>query len=791
MPKASPIQYSFNTGELSPTLEGRTDLNKYSSGCRTLENFIPMVQGPARRRSGTYFVEEIKNSANRSWLLRFEFSESQAYILEFGDQYIRFYTNYGQVQTGSVSNWISSTTYAVGDLVNNVSTNIKYYCKVAHVSVPFGVGTFATDLAAGYWHALTGTTYEIPSPYTAADLTNSNNTLKLRTVQSADVIYIVHPSYAPKKLSRYSATRWILEDINFLGGPFEDVDPDEAITVYASAQTGTGITLTASSALFASTDVGSTFLLEQKSVDGITQWEVGKSISSGARRRSDGKTYEALNSATTGTVKPIHSIGAVYDGDSGVQWQFRDPGYGYVKITGFTNSTTVTVDVVSRLPSGAVGSGNATNRWAFSRWSSVRGWPSQVAFFRERLVFASGQKIDMSVAADYENFADRDESGQVVADMAIAIEVSSDQVNKIEWLAASDGLLIGTAGGEFVAQEVTTDQPLGPDNVKIVPQSSYGSKSVIPVLVGESVLFVQRSGQKLRELVFDFANNGYKSSDLTVLSEHITYGGLVDICYQQEPHSIVWCVRSDGELLGFTFNREQDVLGWHRHPLGGDGIVECVETIPSPFGDQDDLWMIVRRTIDGQTKRYIEYLWPDFVDNNDIEDAFCVDCGLTYDSTAVSTISGLDHLEGKIVSILADGAAHPNRTVESGSVTLQRASSVVHVGLPYTSRLQTMRPEAGAGDGTAQGKTKRINKMVIRFLATVGAKAGPDVDHLDEIQFRSGSALMDAPVPLFTGDKIMEWPGGYDFDGYMIVEQDQPLPMTLVALMPQLQTQDR
>jgi hypothetical protein len=784
MPKASPIQYSFNTGELSPTLEGRTDLNKYSSGCRTLENFIPMVQGPARRRSGTYFVEEVKNSANRSWLLRFEFSESQAYILEFGDQYIRFYTNYGQVQTGSVTAWLTSTAYAVGDLRSNGGTN--YYCKVAHTS-----GTFSTDLAAGKWHTLTGTTYEIPSPYTAADLTNSNNTLKLRTVQSADVIYIVHPSYAPKKLSRYSATRWILEDINFLGGPFEDVDPDEAITVYASAQTGTGITLTASSALFASTDVGSTFLLEQKSVDGITQWEVGKSISSGARRRSDGKTYEALNSATTGTVKPIHSIGAVYDGDSGVQWQFRDPGYGYVKITGFTNSTTVTADVVSRLPSGAVGSGNATNRWAFSRWSSVRGWPSQVAFFRERLVFASGQKIDMSVAADYENFADRDESGQVVADMAIAIEVSSDQVNKIEWLAASDGLLIGTAGGEFVAQEVTTDQPLGPDNVKIVPQSSYGSKSVIPVLVGESVLFVQRSGQKLRELVFDFANNGYKSSDLTVLSEHITYGGLVDICYQQEPHSIVWCVRSDGELLGFTFNREQDVLGWHRHPLGGDGIVECVETIPSPFGDQDDLWMIVRRTIDGQTKRYIEYLWPDFVDNNDIEDAFCVDCGLTYDSTAVSTISGLDHLEGKIVSILADGAAHPNRTVESGSVTLQRASSVVHVGLPYTSRLQTMRPEAGAGDGTAQGKTKRINKMVIRFLATVGAKAGPDLDHLDEIQFRSGSALMDAPVPLFTGDKIMEWPGGYDFDGYMIVEQDQPLPMTLVALMPQLQTQDR
>lgn len=783
MPKAAPIQSSFNAGELSPILEGRVDLQKYSSGCKKLQNFIPLVQGPARRRSGTYFVEEVKDSADRTWLIPFEFSETQAYVLEFGDRYIRFYTNYGQVLAGTVSAWVTSTAYAVGDLASNSGT--KYYCTEAHTS-----GTFATDLAAGKWYALTGDVYEIPTPYTLSDLTASNGTIRLRWVQSADVVYIVHPNHPPKKLSRFGATRWTLTNIDFLGGPFEDIDPDSTITVYASAETGS-VTLTASANLFVASDVGSLFLMEQKSLDGIPQWEVNKTIAAADRRRSDGKTYEALTAGTTGTVKPIHSTGAVYDGDPGVQWQFRDPGYGWVKITGYTNATTVTATVVSRLPSGAVGSGNATNRWAFGKWSVGRGWPSQIAFFRERLCFATDQDIDLSVAGDYENFSDRDDGGQVVADQAISIEVASGQVNKVEWLAPSDGLLIGTAGAEFVLGEVTTDQPLGPDNVKITQQSTYGSRSVLPLQVGESVLFIQRAGQKLRELTYDFGQNGFKSSDLTVLAEHITFGGVTSMAYQQEPHSIIWLVKANGELIGFTFNREQDVLGWHRHILGGDGAVESVATIPSPFGDQDDLWMIVRRTIDGVTKRYIEYLWIDFDEDSSVEDAFFVDSGLTYDGSPVTTLSGLNHLEGEEVAILADGSTHPNRTVDSGSITLQREASVVHVGLPYDSILQTMRPEAGSSDGTAQGKTKRITDVIIRFLATIGAKAGPDENTLDEIQFRRGSDPMNAPPPVFTGDKEVEWPNGYDTDGFVVIKQEQPLPMTVVAIMPQLHTQDK
>jgi len=772
MPKASPIQTSFNAGEFSPAMEGRVDLDrKYPSACKQLIGFIPMIQGPARRRSGTRFVSEVKDSSDRTWLVRFEFAETDAYILEFGDQYIRFYTNHGQVLSG-------------------------------------------------------GSPYEISTPYTAANLVNANGTLALRMVQSGDVIYLVHPEFAPRKLSRFGPTNWTLTEVEFKAGPFLDIDPDTTTTVYASAQTGS-VTITASSGIFAATDVGSLFLLEEEDLSAIKPWASGQELSVGdgspganvlnILRRSDGKTYKCVTNdfapaaspakvIRTGGDRPVHTSGVAADGDGeplqpdnsdptvyrqGVDWEFQDPGYGWVEITAFTSATQVTATVISSLPLGVTTSSNTTNRWAFGRWSATRGWPDNVAFYRERLTFSTGQILNFSVAGDFENFAAKNESGEVAADQAITIEIASDTVNDVLWMMPSDGLLIGTAGGEFVCKELTTDEVFGPGNVKIAQQSTYGSRSVMPLQIGEGVVFVQRAGRKLREMQYEFASDGFKSIDLSVFAEHITYSGISDIVYQQEPHSIIWCSLNNGKLVGFTFNREQDVLGWHRHPIGGDGIVECMEVIPNPDGSQDDLWMIVRRTINGQTKRYIEYLEQDFTDESDIEDAFFVDSGLTYDGAPATTISGLGHLEGEEVSILVDGATHPRRTVTSGSVTLQRAGSKVQIGLPFETLLQTLRLEAGAADGTAQGKTKRITKVVVRFLATVGAQAGVNPADLDEIQFRSPSVPMDQAVPPFTGDKMVEWPGSYDFDGYMFISQPQPLPMTIVALMPQVITQDR
>lgn len=743
MPKVSPMQTSFAGGELGPQLEGRVDLEEYQVGVKRMENFIPTVQGPAVRRGGTRYVAGVKDHALRTWLVRFEFNVEQAYELEFGQHYIRFYADHGVVLDA-------------------------------------------------------GAPYEIASPYGSSDLTDANGNFRLRFVQSGDIIYICHPDYKPRKLSRLGATNWTLTEVDFRGGPFEDIDPDAATTIYASATTG-NVQLTASAPLFLPSHVGSLLYLERKLTDSTPQWEVGKSITAGAIRKSDGKFYQALNSATTGSWKPVHTEGAALDGDGGVQWQFLHPGYGYVKITDVLSPVTAFADVVKRLPDEVVGAGNPTTRWAFGEWSDANGWPTHVTFFKERLVFArsSDQRVWMSVTGDYENFSDRDSGGIVTADSAISIDVVSDQVNRIEWMVPADVLLIGTAGGEHAVRELTTNEPLGPANVTAVKLSEYGSAPVQPVRVGNSILFVQRAGRKIRELAYSpeaLSADGYGSIDLAILAPHLLPRGtwITQLAYQQEPHSIVWAVRSDGLLLGVRYNANRKAVAWSRHPLGGSGIVESIDVIPSPEGDMDDLWLIVRRTVDGQTRRYVEYLTPEWTSDDDAADRFYVDSGLTYEGAPATTISGLSHLEGMTVDVLVDGATHPQRTVSGGQITLARAGSVVQVGLPCPAKLQTLRINAGAADGTAQGKVKRIHRMAMRFLDTLGGKVGPSESDLEIIPFRQSGDPMDAPPPAFTGDKTdIAWPSGYETDAYVWYVNDQPLPATLVAVMPQLVTEDR
>lgn len=810
MPKASPIRSTFNAGELSPLLDGRTDVAKYNNGCRVLENFIPSVQGPAVRRGGTRYVAEVKASANRTWLARFEFSTAQAYVLEFGDQYLRFYTNHGQLQTGTVAAYSGATAYAIGDLA--ASGGVNYYCIAAT--------TGNAPPNATYWYPLTGTVYEIPTPYTAADLTDANDgTFRLSLAQTGDVLYIAHPSYPLRKLSRFSATKWTLAAVNLLNGPFKTQNTDRTVTVYASATSG-AVTLTASSALFTAAMVGGYVYLEPADLSSIKPWTAGEEFTTNplnTKRRSDGKTYNCTTNGTptagkawrTGGDKPVHTYGSAADGGGGAKigtnievegltWQFVDSGYGYAKITGFTSATSVSATVMgdNPLPAGVVGAGNATFRWAMGSFSGQEGYPSRVTFFRERLTLAKDQTLYFSVAADFENFAAKDDSGQIVADRAIQATISSDQVNLVQWLAPAQQLLIGTSGSEFSCSENSTSEPFAPGNLKIEQETNEGSRSVTPLRVGNAILMVQRSGRKLKELQFAIQQNGFQSQDLTVLSEHVTAGGIQQATWHKEPYLAVWLVRGDGQLLGFTYNKEQDTVGWHRHILGGafaggQAVVESVCTIAAPDRSRDELWVIVKRTINGATKRYVEYLEREYQAGDTQASCYYVDSGATYTGAPATTISGLSWLEGQTVQVLTDGAAHPDRVVSGGSISLQVSASTVQVGLGYVSTLQTNRIDAGAADGTAQGKTKRINKAVFRFLNTLGARVGPDASTLDTIEFRSGSNPMDAPPPLFTGDKLVEWPGGYDFDGYCMVRQSQPLPMTVVAIMPQVMTFDR
>lgn len=213
--------------------------------------------------------------------------------------------------------------------------------------------------------------------------------------------------------------------------------------------------------------------------------------------------------------------------------------------------------------------------------------------------------------------------------------------------------------------------------------------------------------------------------------------------------------------------------------------------MPSPDGSSDDLWVIVRRTINGQTRRYVEWLKPPLSDEDDQANAFYVDSGLSYDGTPVSTLSGLDHLEGQVVDVLVDGATHPQVTVQGGAVTLQRQGSVIHIGMPCPAKLASMRLNAGAADGTAQGKTQRVTNVVARLHRTLGGKLGPDENNLDELQFRRPSNAMDQAIPLYTGDtEPVPWKGGYSPTQRIWYVNDQPLPATVVALMPIVHTQD-
>lgn len=680
MPKASSIQSSFNAGELSPRLLGRVDLDKYRNGVEVLDNMIPLPHGPVASRGGTQYIEDGKTGTKKIRLVSFEFSTEQAYVLEFGDLYIRIFANKSKLMAGP----------------------------------------FAAEFAPEFD---TPEVIEIITPYTEAQL------FELQFTQSADVLYIAHKDHAPRTLTRTTVVDWAFALFDFTFGPYLDINADPLLTITPSATTGT-ITLTASAALFEEGHVGAL-------------WRVGTTLN------------------------------------------------GYVKITAFTSSLLVTADVIATLD----GTG-ATDDWSEGAWSPKNGFPRAVAFYEQRLCWAGTindpQTFWASVSADYVNYL----RGVNDAD-ALVYTIASEQVNAIQWLSPGDLLALGTTGGIHVASASSRDAGITPTDIRIVKRTGFGTNAIQPVRVADVAVFVQRGGEKVRQLEYAFESDSYSAPDLTLLSEHITRGGLVQLAYQQDPDSIIWSVRSDGVLVGMTYEKDQDIFGWHPQTLGGvsdaagaDAVVESVATIPGSDNiARDEVWVSVKRWVNGVQVRHIEVMTGGHEADGDVEDAFFVDSGLTYSGVSTTTLSGLDHLEGETIALLVNGATHPDKTVVGGSVTLDRATTKAHAGFYKNRDVGLLRVEAGSADGTAQGKIKRITNIVVRLYQSVGLLVGTSTDgQFDRIDFRDSSDLMDAPVPLFTGDKRQLVPKGYDRDGKLFFRQDQPLPFTLLAVMPDVKT---
>jgi hypothetical protein len=570
MASVNPIYESFNGGELSPILEGRVDFAKYKKGLKSCVNFIPLVQGPLTRRPGTKFTAEVKDSTKKTLLVEFEFSTVQAYVLEFGDQYVRFHRNHAQItQTAQnitgitkanpgVVTYSGSDTYANGDrvlisgVVGMTEVNNREF-TVANVNA--GANTFelsGVNTSAYTTYSSGGTVaeiYEVATPYLEADL------FEIQFAQSADVLYIAHPDYAPRKLSRTGHTSWTLTTIDFLDGPFLPTN-STTTTLTLSGTTGS-VTVTASAVTGINSDAG------------FASTDVGRLI----------------------------------------RWKDPANNWTWLTITAFTSTTVVTATVEGANAS----AGTATANWRLGVWSTTTGFPGAVTFHGDRLFWGgptnTPQRIDGSNVGDYENFKPSNAAGTVADDNAVGFTLNANEVNVIRWLMSDEkGLIAGTVGGEWIVRASNQNEALTPSNVQATQSTNYGCAALPPLRAGKAIIFAQRNGRKLRELAYVFQDDGMRAPDMTVAAEHITRGGIVDMTYQSQPQSIIWMARNDGTLLGFTYEREQEVLAWHRHILGGafstgQAVVESVASVPNPTGSADELWMVVKRTVDGVTRR--------------------------------------------------------------------------------------------------------------------------------------------------------------------------------------------
>ena len=753
MARVNFIRTALNAGELSPWVTGRPDLDKYGLALSKSVNAFPLIQGPAVKRGGFRYIGRTKGDG-KALLMQFIRSRKVAYVLEFGDGYIRFWTMRGQV------------VWEDGD----------------HKGEP----------------------YEISSPYSLANLFDDEGRPKLKSAQSGDIVYLACPDIPPFKLMFHGSNNWSLEVLNPKGGPWEDPNQDKYLTITANGNREGHLFLTASGPVFKPGHVGSLIRLENTNLDAIDPWMPEQSFDA-EYCRSDGKTYHRVDPwrgeyPHSGGVTPVHTKGSQWDGSGkkwlygdvdntvelGILWEFRDAGYGIAKITQYISETEVEAWVQGgyEMPDHLMG--NPTWLWQFGAWSDANIYPSCCAFFRERLVFAGGIRVWMSKSADFENFEDKT-FGETNTDNAVTAMIVTEQgIDSIADLLPLDMLVVLTGGGETTISESATSEPFGPDNVAVVQRSSFGSAPVRPLKVGASNMIVQSGGRKVREIEYSDIKGQWTAPDITVLAEHITSPMLLDCAGQQEPYSLGWYVRSDGVLCVVTRDKSQNVFAWHRHELGAPAFVEAVECIPSHDSANDEVYIVARLDMGNNTiRRFVCVLDPILPAGGDIKDSFYVDCGKTVISAEpILEIPTLEHLEGLEVAILADGGTHENQIVKDGKITLQFSAKKIQVGLGYEYFIETMPLEGGAQNGSSQAACKQIVKTVARVLESSGGWLGQtSSDRWQVIYARDASADMDNPVWLLSDDIEVPWPGGWDKNGRIAVKHDSPTPFNLLNLI--------
>ncbi len=750
---------AFNAGELSRKIDGRSDLEMYKTGCRDLDNFYVLFGGGVERRSGTEFVAKTKGTASsgssngdkKVKLIPFDFSADTNYIVEVGVGYIRVYNSDGsQVSDSSISGTV---------------------------------------------------------PYSEADLDT------IQFIRRFDTLILTHPNHEPLKVVRATiAPTFVISDIEYVYPPLLDQNIT-ATTITPSGTTGS-ITLTASASLFESGHVDSIWAIDQIRTSGQRTVTHSSSATAVTNTSELDVSFSNFSVTTSGTWKGSvvlqrdtgsgfvdfvvlgntsggtsanfsFSSSVAQDGNTQIRVQHdldTSTGgtievtittdslaqKGLVKITGFTSATEVNATVVSDL-----GSTNATTNWSEAAFSNARKFPVAGEFYQNRLFFTGSEAepatVFGSVSGDIYNFL----TG-TTSDMAIKRTV--DTPEEAQYLIAKGDLFMGTDGGTVSINSVDRDALVTASNINTQIQNSYGSANVQAVVANDVVVYVQRNNLKLRELIYSREADVFVGNDLNILSEDITKGtdnlGITEMFVQKNPEQIIWCIKNDGTACILTYDRMQKLMGWAN--IITTGTIISGATIPA--SGEDLVYLCVNR---GTTDSPI-YCIEKFATRSSLD--FYVDSGVKATGSNITSVSGLNHLEGKTVQVIADGNFHSEQTVSSGAISIDKQSSTIIAGLQYTSTLRPMPLEPSLVGRESQSRVKSSSRIVVRFLNTKGGQVGEEGRQLTNFPVLKTTDPAGQAITLKTGQQRFFVGSDYEREKLIEVKQDLPYPMTVLSI---------